>query len=65
MEWSPPLHLGVEAIEKGAFGSPSTKVANFILLYLQCLWQERKNSLRHNLFGDKIIENCLKIEAAH
>ena len=30
-EWSsaPPLHLGVVAIEKGAFGSPSTMVANF------------------------------------
>ena len=26
---SPPLHLGVVAIEKGAFGSPSTTVANF------------------------------------
>ena len=24
----PPLHLGVVAIEKGAFGSLSTKVAN-------------------------------------
>ena len=24
------LHLGVVAIEKGAFGPPSTKVANFI-----------------------------------
>ena len=24
-----PLHLGVVAIEKGAFGSPSTTVANF------------------------------------
>ena len=24
-----PLHLGVVAIEKGAFGSPSTKFANF------------------------------------
>ena len=29
MEWGSPLHLGVIAIEKGAFGSPSTKVANF------------------------------------
>ena len=31
MEWSSalPLHIGVVAIEKGAFGSPSTKVANF------------------------------------
>ena len=30
-EWSSalPLHLGVVAIEKGAFGSPSTMVANF------------------------------------
>ena len=31
MEWCPPLHLGVVATEKGAFGSPSTKVANFNL----------------------------------
>ena len=32
-EWSsaPPLHLGVVAIEKGAFGSPSTMVANLTL----------------------------------
>ena len=29
---SAPLHLGVVAIEKGAFGSPSTMVANFTLL---------------------------------
>ena len=28
-ELHPPLHLGVEAIEKGAFGSHLTKVANF------------------------------------
>ena len=28
----PPLHLGVIAIEKGAFKSPSTKVTNFTLL---------------------------------
>ena len=36
-EWSsaPPLHLSVVAIEKGVFGSPSTKVANFtIYIYL-------------------------------
>ena len=35
-EWSStlPLHLGVVAIEKGAFGSPSTKVANFIYIYI-------------------------------
>ena len=29
---APPLHLGVVAIEKGAFGLPSTMVANFTLL---------------------------------
>ena len=29
-----PLHLGVVAIEKGAFGSPSTMVANFTYLRL-------------------------------
>ena len=28
----PPLHLGVEAIEKGDFRSPSITVANFTLL---------------------------------
>ena len=28
------LHLGVVAIEKGAFGSPSTKVANFYYIVL-------------------------------
>ena len=30
---APPTHLGVVAIEKGAFGSSSTTVANFTLLY--------------------------------
>ena len=29
-----PLHLGVVAIEKGAFWSPSTKVANFTYFML-------------------------------
>ena len=34
-EWSsaPSLHLGVVAVEKGAFGSPSIKVANFFKIY--------------------------------
>ena len=31
---NPPLHLDVVAIEKGAFGSPSTKVANFTFVYI-------------------------------
>ena len=32
MELCPPVHLGVVAIEKGAFGSPSTTIGNFTLL---------------------------------
>ena len=31
---SPSLHLGVVAIEKGAFWSPSTLVANFTYLHV-------------------------------
>ena len=31
MEWRPPQHLGVVAIEKGSFGLPSTKVANLYM----------------------------------
>ena len=30
----PSLHLGVVAMEKGAFGSPSTTVANFTYIYV-------------------------------
>ena len=33
MEKRPPLQLGVVAIEKGAFGLLSTKVANFTYLF--------------------------------
>ena len=32
MELHPPLHYSVVAIEKGTFGSLSTKVANFTYL---------------------------------
>ena len=32
-ELRPSLHFGVVAIEKGAFWSPSTMVANFYLLF--------------------------------
>ena len=35
---APPLHLGVVAIEKGAFGLPSTMVANFTFTYIGCLY---------------------------
>ena len=34
VEQRPPLHLGVVTSEKGAFWSPSTKVANFTYFYL-------------------------------
>ena len=34
MEYHLPLHLGVVAIEKGAFRSPSTKVVNFTYIYI-------------------------------
>ena len=33
-EWRPPLHLGVVAIEKGTFESPSTTVTKFTNLYI-------------------------------
>ena len=31
----------------------------------QWLWHEKKNILPHNLFGHKIIQNCLQIDAIH
>ena len=34
MEKRPPLHPGVVAIEKGAFGSPLTKGDNFTFTYI-------------------------------
>ena len=51
MELHLPLHLGVVAIEKGAFRSPSTKVANFttyLYIYSHMLigcWQGRVDEL--------------------
>ena len=35
MDYCLPLHLGVVAIEKGTFGLPSTKVANFTFIYIK------------------------------
>ena len=49
---SAPLHLGVVAIEKGAFWSPSTTVANFTLLML-C--GDRDETINH------IISECSKL----
>ena len=42
MELRPPLHLGVVAIEKGAFGSPSTMVANFYIAILETIFLATK-----------------------
>ena len=37
-EQRPPLHLSVVAIEKRAFGSPSTTVANYLFTVLPGEW---------------------------
>ena len=29
------------------------------------LWIREENILRHNIFGDKIIQNCLKMDATY
>ena len=43
MEYHSSLHLGVLAIEKGAFGSPLTKVANFTLYGICFLILNKEN----------------------
>ena len=57
-----------------ANNSTNNHVVFFFVSYLkivyynsrsQCLGQERKKDFRPDLFGDKIIQNCLKIEAIH
>ena len=54
------LHLGVVVIEKKAFGSPSTKVANFTYLYIIIIWRcpwcngnRRRKWTRRHEFKDK------------
>ena len=39
-----PLHLGVVAIEKGAFWSPPTKIANLYIYIYICVWQKEDNA---------------------
>ena len=49
-EWSSaPLHLGVVAIEKGAFGSPSTMVANFTYFIeaRMSFWSRRQQNTKN------------------
>ena len=58
---NPPLHLGVVAIEKGAFRSPSTKVANFTYLLLQIFKTMEKSEFRvlteHCFLMEKMLSN--------
>ena len=51
MEQRPPQHLGVVAIEKGAFESPSTKVANLTDLLI--------NTLTHKTLTLQLDMKCL------
>ena len=41
------LHLGVVAIEKGPFGSSSTKVANFTYFFLLTKWYKAESVLEN------------------
>ena len=49
MEQRPLLHLGVVAIEKGAFGSP--KVANFTYMYKSLRGPSYFKIYHYSLFG--------------
>ena len=51
----PPLHLGVVVIEKGTFGSLSTKVANFTFTLLYLFWLYDIKSL-HPWFRRKLMD---------
>ena len=51
--WCPPLHLGVVAIERGAFGSPSTTVANFIKVILESTALFHSSLLRFHALLDR------------
>ena len=57
-EYRPPLHFGVVANEKGAFGSTSTKVANsnFFTLYMY---------IKYMICKLHFLDNILKQTKAH
>ena len=59
MEWHPPLHLGVVAIEKEAFVSPSTKVNNFTYMNIIGGHCPQECWYLNNLLDDGII--CFNI----
>ena len=55
-EWnSAPLHLGVVTIEKGAFWSPSTAVANFTYLHKPASVEEIRYLIFSEILGYKWI----------
>ena len=53
MEWCPPLHLGVVAIEKGAFGSPLTKIASCTYFIYEKSWN-KSSQLVNELVGQTV-----------
>ena len=57
----PSLHLGVVAIEKGAFRSPSTMVSNLLLLYLKERWEVIELKLSKQLMDFLIMVDILLI----
>ena len=67
---APPIHFGVVAVEKGAFWSPSTTVANFTNLFystlligfhtlkwFQVLLRITNNSIKHQSFVYGLLNN--------
>ena len=57
-ERSSALHLGVVAIEKGAFWSPSTKVANFSYLTYCDLTQKILFNINHLFTPSEFVANA-------
>ena len=53
MESRPPLHLGVIAIEKGAFGSPSTTVPSFTDLSIKPRREEKFHEIQKYCRAEK------------
>ena len=67
VKWSNPVHLGVVAIEKGAFGSPLTKVTNFLhthIVAINCVyaWREsRRRRVRMRESRDACVASVLRV----
>ena len=47
VKWSNPLHLSVVAIEKGAFGSPSTSHQLYLMVYSKTVFSLEFGSARN------------------